>query len=146
MISAWHSSQHLKLGLFSDAEADWCPLAPDEVSKNAMRPFKPENIETHDLWIRFIQERIDIAKYCSQEQIYMFSHMLQRTLDISIGRKRQGRHGNRDKVLPTMSRHITTVGKIFRGHFKPNQMSQRIILDTVKHFLHNLASTSLLYI
>jgi hypothetical protein len=55
MISAWHSSQHLKLGLFSDAEADWCPLAPDEISKNAMRPFKPENIETHDLWIRFIQ-------------------------------------------------------------------------------------------
>ena len=60
----------------------------------------------------FFQERIDIAKYCSQEQIYMFSHMLQRTLDISVGRKRQGRHGNRDKVLPTMSRHITTVGKI----------------------------------
>jgi phosphatidylinositol 4-kinase len=114
MISAWHSSQHLKLGLFSDAEADWCPLAPDEVSKNAMRPFKPENIETHDLWIRFIQERIDIAKYCSQEQIYMFSYMLQRTLDISVGRKRQGRHGNRDKVLPTMSRHITTVGTRFR--------------------------------
>ena len=144
MISAWHSSQHLKLGLFSDAEADWCPLAPDEVSKNAMRPFKPENIETHDLWIRFIQERIDIAKYCSQEQIYMFSHMLQRTLDISIGRKRQGRHGNRDKVLPTMSRHITTVGKIFKGHFKPNQMSQWIILDAIKHFLLNLASTLLL--
>ena len=44
----------------------------------------------------------------------MFSHMLQRTLDISVGRKRQGRHGNRDKVLPTMSRHITTVGTRFR--------------------------------
>lgn len=47
-------------------------------------------------------------------QIYMFSHMLQRTLDIAVGRKRQGRHGNRDKVLPSMSRHITTVGTRFR--------------------------------
>ena len=82
MISAWHSTQHLKLGLFSDAEANWCPLAPDETSKNEMKPFKPENIEAHDLWIKFIQERIEIAKYCSQEQIFMFSHMLQRTLDI----------------------------------------------------------------
>lgn len=114
MISAWHSTQHLKLGLFCDQEADWCPLAPDEASKHNMKPYKPENIEAHDLWIRFIQERIEIAKYCSQEQIFMFSHMLQRTLDISVGRKRQGKHGNRDKMLPTMSRHITTVGTRFR--------------------------------
>ena len=82
MISAWHSTQHLKLGLFSDSEPQWCPLAPDEKSKYEMKPFKPENIEAHDLWIKFIQERIEIAKYCSQEQIFMFSHMLQRTLDI----------------------------------------------------------------
>ena len=66
MISAWHSTQHLKLGLFSDTEAHWSPLAPDEKSKKDMRPFKPENIEAHDLWIKFIQERIEIAKYCSQ--------------------------------------------------------------------------------
>ena len=85
----------------------------------------------------FFQERIDIAKYCSQEQIYMFSHMLQRTLDISVGRKRQGRHGNRDKVLPTMSRHITTVGKIrkiiysvIRGLSDLTRLlSQKILLD-----------------
>ena len=114
MISAWHSTQHLKLGLFSDAEAEACPLAPDEISKKWMKPFKPENIEAHDLWIRFIQERIEIAKYCSQEQIFMFSHMLQRTLDIAVGRKRLGRHGHRDKMLPTMNRHITTVGTRFR--------------------------------
>ena len=70
MISAWHSTQHLKLGLFSDTEAHWSPLAPDEKSKKDMRPFKPENIEAHDLWIKFIQERIEIAKYCSQVNFY----------------------------------------------------------------------------
>jgi phosphatidylinositol 4-kinase len=114
MISAWHSTQHLKLGLFSDAEAHWCPLALDEAAKKEMRPFKPENIEAHDLWIRFIQERIEIAKYCSQEQIFMFTHMLQRTLDIAVGRRRAGRHGHREKVLPTMSRHIAAAGTRFR--------------------------------
>ena len=71
MIAAWHSTQHLKFGLFSDSEPDWCPLAPDEASRSAMRPFKPDNIEAHDLWIRFIQERIEIAKYCSQEEVIL---------------------------------------------------------------------------
>ena len=108
MISAWHSTQHLKLGLFSDAEANWCPLAPDETSKNEMKPFKPENIEAHDLWIKFIQERIEIAKYCSQEQIFMFSHMLQRTLD--IGRYNNSTFKNsREKINKT---------KIFPGKYK----------------------------
>ncbi len=111
MISAWHSTQHLKLGLFSDSEASWSPLAPDEATKKSMKPFKPD-IEAHDLWIKFIQERIEIAKYCSQEQIFMFTHMLQRTLDIAIGRKRL--RAGREKTLPTMTRHIAAAGTRFR--------------------------------
>ena len=86
MIAAWHASQYQRLGLFHQYSPKHSPLAPDEEMKTKMKPFKAE-IETHDLWIRFILERIEIAKYCSQEQIYMFTHMLQRTLDFSIGQK-----------------------------------------------------------
>ena len=111
MISAWHSTQFLKLGLFSDSEATWSPLAPDEATKKDMRPFKPD-IDAHDLWIKFIQERIEIAKYCSQEQIFMFTHMLLRTLDIAIGRRRL--RAGREKTLPTMTRHVAAAGTRFR--------------------------------
>merc|ERR1719215_954387 len=67
--------------------------------------------------------------------------MLQRTLDISVGRKRQGRHGNRDKMLPTMSRHITTVGTRFRllvcgmsllqGDTLPKSVSKNILRQRI---------------
>ena len=118
MISAWHSTQHLKLGLFSDAEANWCPLAPDETSKNEMKPFKPENIEAHDLWIKFIQERIEIAKYCSQEQIFMFSHMLQRTLD--IGRYNDTFKDSREKINKTNISWKIQKYILYRNEFLPN--------------------------
>ena len=118
MISAWHSTQHLKLGLFSDAEANWCPLAPDETSKNEMKPFKPENIEAHDLWIKFIQERIEIAKYCSQEQIFMFSHMLQRTLD--IGRYNDTFKNSRENINKTNISWKIQKYILYRNEFLPN--------------------------
>ena len=53
-----------------------------------------------------MQERIEVAKYCSHEQIIMFTHMLQRTLDIAVGRK-EGR--------PNMSRHAAAAGTRFRS-------------------------------
>lgn len=58
-------------------------------------PFPPSS--------RFIQERIEVAKYCSQEQVIMFTHMLQRTLDITVGRERA-----------VMTRHVAAAGTRFR--------------------------------
>ena len=57
-----------------------------------------------------MQERIEVAKYCSHEQIIMFTHMLQRTLDIAVGRK-EGR--------PNMSRHAAAAGTRFRSVCSP---------------------------
>ena len=64
-----------------------------------LQPCSP-NTEPHDIWIKFLQERIEVdklfkdcvataffrqvAKYCSQDQIEMFSDLLQRTLDIQV--------------------------------------------------------------
>eukprot|EP00095_Tigriopus_kingsejongensis_P007429 maker-scaffold443_size169656-snap-gene-0.12 protein:Tk07429 transcript:maker-scaffold443_size169656-snap-gene-0.12-mRNA-1 annotation:"phosphatidylinositol 4-kinase alpha isoform x1" len=100
MIFAWHSSQ--TMGLFKKDEVKFSPLAPDEDMKVNLHPNTPD-IEPHDIWIRFIQERIEVAKYCSQEQIIMFTHMLQRTLDISVGKEKMA-----------MSRHIAAAGTRFR--------------------------------
>ena len=71
----------------------------------------------------------------------MFSHMLQRTLDIAVGWKRLGRHGTRDKVLPSMSRHITAIGTRFRllicgmsllqGETLPKSISKNILRQRI---------------
>ena len=104
MIASWHSSATaMRLGLFHVEDDRHSPLAPDEEMKEHLRPKNPES-EPHDIWIRFIQERIEVAKYCSHEQIIMFTHMLQRTLDISVGRKDR----------PAMSRHAAAASTRFR--------------------------------
>ena len=41
-------------------------------------------IQISDWLIRFLQERIEVAKYCSQDQIEMYSDLLQRSLDIQV--------------------------------------------------------------
>ncbi|QQP57676.1 Uncharacterized protein FKW44_002744 [Caligus rogercresseyi] len=103
MIAAWHSAQHANLGLFSkdDLHAS-SPLAPDEKMKKEVKPYRP-NVAPHDIWIRFIQERIEIAKYCNRDQITMFTLMLQRSLAIKVGSSES-----------LMTRHCSTAGTRFR--------------------------------
>ena len=35
-------------------------------------------------FFQFLHERIEVAKYCSQDQIEMYTELLQRTLDIQV--------------------------------------------------------------
>lgn len=113
IVGAWHASQTEQLGLFEEYSPEHCPLAPDENLKLNLRAYKPE-VEPHDLWIRFIHERIEIAKYCSQDQIYMFTHMLQRTFDLAIGLRAGKNLKDMDKTKRLMARHISTAGTRFR--------------------------------
>jgi len=103
MIGAWHYTRSAKLGLFSPDEQDReSPLAPTEDMK--LEP-KPPNTEPHDIWIKFLQERIEVAKYCSQDQIEMYTELLQKSLGIDVGNK--NRKG-------AMSRHVSAAGTRFR--------------------------------
>ncbi len=98
MVFAWHASQARGLGLFQCPELRYSPLAPDENMRHNLQPDFPD-VEPHEVWIKFVQERIEVAKSCSQEQIILFMHMMQRTLDISVGREK-----------PTMGRHAAAAG------------------------------------
>ena len=97
MIAAWHFTRASRLGLFSpDPEDLGNPLAPSE--DMVLQP-RPPVTEPHDIWIKFLYERIDVAKYCSQDQIEMFSDLLQRTLEIQVGSR-----------VAAMSRHASAAG------------------------------------
>ena len=82
MVAAWHAARAARLGLFSlDPEEQDEVLAPTE--DMVLRPAPPLT-EPHDIWIKFLQERIEVAKYCSQDQISVYCDLLQRTLDIQV--------------------------------------------------------------
>ena len=98
---AWHAVRVARLGLFSlDTEEHGEVLVP--TGEMELRP-SPPLTEPHDIWIKFLQERMEVAKYSSQDQISVFSDLLQRTLDIQVGRSR-----------PAMSRHLGAAGTRFR--------------------------------
>ena len=83
-----------------------------------LRPSPPAT-EAHDVWVKFLHERIEVAKYCSQDQIEMYCDMLQRTLDIHVRKKK---FFDQNMILNfqvgqdvgSMSRHVSAAGTRFR--------------------------------
>jgi phosphatidylinositol 4-kinase len=101
MVTAWHYTRSARLGLFApDSVEQGDPLAPTE--DMSLKPCPPMT-EPHDIWIKFLHERIEVAKYCSQDQIEMYSDLLQRTLEIQVG-----------QPVASMSRHVSAAGTRFR--------------------------------
>ncbi len=88
MTAAWQFAFERRMGLFStekDEEASVsssstdttgsCSSNPLAVSEDSvLRPVAP-TVEPHDLWIRFLIERIEIAKHCSQDQVELFAQV-----------------------------------------------------------------------
>ncbi|KAB7502620.1 Phosphatidylinositol 4-kinase alpha [Armadillidium nasatum] len=100
MITAWQESVDSRLGLFSPHKETVNPLAAYEGCN--LEPKYP-HVGPHDLWIKFIQERIDIARYDSDDQVAMFTSMFHRTLPMAVG-----------SSDPKINRHVNTIGTRFR--------------------------------
>ncbi|XP_065557789.1 phosphatidylinositol 4-kinase alpha-like [Artemia franciscana] len=100
ILLAWKATVERKMGLFSLDVPEDSPLAADEDS--ILEP-KPPNVAAHDLWIRFFLERIEVAKYSSQDHIELFAMMLHGCLPLDIGERRNH-----------ISRHPAACGVRFR--------------------------------
>ena len=102
MFVAWQYTVDKRMGLFAPDEEEVSPLAIYEGCK--LGP-NPPQVKPHDIWVTFIVELIETAKYCCQETVDMIVILLHRSLPMTVGASGEE---------PGMSRHVAAIGVRFK--------------------------------
>ncbi|VDK62135.1 unnamed protein product [Onchocerca ochengi] len=83
MATCWTVASHDQLGIFQRDSEIVSPLS----LQCCLAPKRP-HIVPHNIWICFLAERVDIAKYSSREQLDILELMFVQTLPLNVGRLR----------------------------------------------------------
>ncbi len=102
MINAWQMVSELRLGMFARNAHEPSPLAKEE--KDVLKPRPPSHIDAHRVWIKYLNERLDIAKYKSEFETDLFFNLMHRTLCVSFEAANAS----------LLNKHISCVGLRFR--------------------------------
>uniref|UniRef100_A0ABD2XIX4 1-phosphatidylinositol 4-kinase n=1 Tax=Trichogramma kaykai TaxID=54128 RepID=A0ABD2XIX4_9HYME len=129
MFSAWQYTIDKRIGIFSSEQEQISPLAVTEGYE--LGPCAPI-VQPHEIWISFIVDIIETAKYCCQETVEMIGLLLHRSLPMNIGAVLDEFH---------LNRHIAAIGARFKllscglyllqGDIIPKSLSKNVLRERV---------------
>ncbi|CAL1289574.1 unnamed protein product [Larinioides sclopetarius] len=134
MSAAWQMTIDRQMGLFAEDPIQVDPLAAHEGCTLAPNgPF----IAPHSLWVKFLAERIEVAKYCNMNEVEIFANILHRSLPVAVGRKN---HNHRHiSSMSTRFRLLSCGLSLLQGDILPrtvckNVLRERIYTAALDHF------------
>ncbi|KAK3083088.1 hypothetical protein FSP39_013642 [Pinctada imbricata] len=127
MSAAWQNTVDRRLGIFAEDVRKPDPLAKAE---GEILSTDPPFSKPHHIWTQFLAERVEIARYSSEDQVSILCSLLHRSLSISVG-----------KIPPPMSRHPQALGprlrllcmglSLLQGDFLINTISKSVLRERV---------------
>ncbi|XP_072934257.1 phosphatidylinositol 4-kinase alpha [Epargyreus clarus] len=127
VFAAWQCTVDRKMGLFSKQADEISPLAAHEGAK--LEP-RPPFVAPHAVWVRYLCEVAETAKYNSLEKVEMLASLLHRSLPITVG-----------DIRDHINRHVEAVGVRFKllscglsllqGDILPRSLARNILRERV---------------
>ncbi|XP_052714253.1 phosphatidylinositol 4-kinase alpha-like isoform X6 [Crassostrea angulata] len=127
MAAAWQFSVDSRIGIFEEDKKRPDPLAKAE---NEVLGPDPPFAKPHHIWTQFLAERVEVARYSSDDQVSILASLLSKSLSISVGRR-----------PPPISRHPEAIGprlkllsmglQLLQGSYLPNTTSKSVLRERV---------------
>lgn len=134
MSAAWQMTIDRQVGLFAEDPEQVDPLAAYEGCELAPNgPF----IAPHALWVKFLSERIEVAKYCNVDEVEIFANILHHSLPVAVGRQNHNRR--HIASMSTRFRLMSCGLSLLQGDILPravckNVLRERIYTAALDHF------------
>ncbi|CAK1590125.1 unnamed protein product [Parnassius mnemosyne] len=127
IFAAWQCTVDRKMGLFSKQHEEISPLAAYEGYK--LEP-RPPFVAPHAVWVRYLCEVADTAKYNSLEKVEMLASLLHRSLPITVGDVRD--HINRHVDAAGVRFKLLSCGlSLLQGDILPRSLARNILRERV---------------
>ncbi|KAL8613207.1 hypothetical protein ACOMHN_043016 [Nucella lapillus] len=127
MAAAWQMCVDRRLGIFAEDTHMQDPLAKRE---NEVLAPNPPYVAPHQIWTKFLLERVEIAKYSSASQVEVLMCLLNKSLSISVGRSPApiSRHS---AALGPRFRLLTMGLSLLQGDVLPNTAAKSVLRERI---------------
>ncbi|XP_058809461.1 phosphatidylinositol 4-kinase alpha isoform X2 [Phymastichus coffea] len=129
MLAAWQYTVDKRMGVFSVEEEQVNPLAVYEGCK--LGP-NPPLVKPHEIWVSFIVDLAETAKYCCQETVEMIALLLHRSLPMTVGSFKDELHLNRHVAAVGVRFKLLSCGLLLlQGDILPRSLSKNVLRERV---------------